>query len=44
VGGDGEAQDDVSEEGEPFVRALALVDPRGVRERLRGEVVGELIE
>jgi hypothetical protein len=28
VGGDGEAQDDVPEEGEPFVRVLAVVDPR----------------
>jgi hypothetical protein len=44
VGGDREAQDDVPQEGEPLVRALALVDPGGVRERLRGEVVGKLIE
>jgi hypothetical protein len=44
VGGDREAQDDVPEEGQALVRALALVDPGRVSERLRGEVVGELIE
>jgi hypothetical protein len=44
VGGHREAQDDVPEEGEPLVRALALVDPRRMRERLRGDVIRELIE
>jgi hypothetical protein len=44
VGGDREAQDDVPEECQALVRALALVDPGGVCERLFGEVVGELIE
>jgi hypothetical protein len=44
VGGDREAQDDVPEECQAFVRALALVNPGGVCERLFGEVVGELIE
>ena len=42
--GDREAQDDVPQEREPLVGVGAAVDPRRVRERLLGEIFGELIE
>jgi hypothetical protein len=41
---DRQAQDAVAEEGEPLVRVAAVVDPRGVREGLLGELVGQLIQ
>jgi hypothetical protein len=44
VGGDREAQDAVSQERQPLVGLLALLDPRRVRERLPLEIFGELIE
>ena len=44
MGGDREAQDDVTEEGEPLVGLGALLDPRRVRERLPPERVGQLVE
>jgi hypothetical protein len=44
VGGDREAQDAVSEEGEPLVGLGALVDPRGVGEGLPLEIIGKLIQ
>jgi hypothetical protein len=44
VGGDGEAQDAVSEERESLVGLGAVVDPRRVREGLPNKVFGELIE
>jgi hypothetical protein len=44
VRGDGQAQDAVSQEREPLIRLAAVVDPRGVRERLADEIVRKLIE
>ena len=44
MGGDREAQDAVSQEREPLVRVGAVLDPRGVREGLALEFIGELIE
>jgi len=44
VGRDRQAQDAVSEEGEPLVRLLAVLNPGRVRESLALQVVGKLIE
>ena len=44
VVGDGEAQDDVPQEGEPLVGLDAVIDPRGVGERLARKVVRQLIQ
>ena len=40
----GEAQDDVPQEREPLVRLAALVGPRGMRERLPGQILRQLVE
>jgi hypothetical protein len=44
VGRNRQAQDAVSEEGEPLVRLPAVLDPGGVRESLALQVFGKLIE
>ncbi len=44
MGGDGEAQDDVPEEGQALVGLRPAVNPRRVREGLPGELAGQRVQ
>jgi hypothetical protein len=39
VRGDRQAEHRVAQEGEPLVRVAALLDPRGMRDRLAGKIL-----